>query len=135
MDALSQILRAVQLTGAIFVHGRFSAPWCYQSPKAAEAAPFLEPGAERVVIYHYLTEGECWVELGNQPPLPLRAGDVVIFPHGDAHRMGSEPGLVPAQPGDLAELLSRRPALLVHGGGGARTRLAEAPGGRPVADT
>ena len=62
-DALSQTLRVVRLVGAIFLHGRFTAPWCYQSPHADTAAPFLEPTAERVVIFHLITEGECWVEL------------------------------------------------------------------------
>jgi len=123
MDALSQTLRAVQLSGAIFINGRFSAPWCYQSPAAAIVAPHLEPAAERVVIFHLIIEGECFVELGNQPPVRLKAGEVVLFPQGDAHRMGSEPGLVPARGGDLAAVLSRRPGQLMYGGGGARTRM------------
>ena len=63
MDALSQTLRVVRLVGAIFINARFTAPWCYQSPSAT-AAPLLEPGAERVVIFHLITEGECYVELG-----------------------------------------------------------------------
>ena len=63
MDALSETLRVVRLTGAIFIQARFTAPWCYQSPRADTAAPFLEPGAERVVIFHLITEGECYVEL------------------------------------------------------------------------
>ena len=32
-----------------------------------QAAPFLEPGAERVVIFHLITEGECFVEMGHAP--------------------------------------------------------------------
>lgn len=96
MDALSQTLSVVRLVGAIFLHGRFTAPWCYQSPHADAAAPYLEPTAERVVIFHMITEGECWVELGNLPPMRLVAGDAVLFPQGDAHRMGSQPGLPPA---------------------------------------
>jgi AraC-like DNA-binding protein len=123
MDALSQTLRVVRLVGAIFLHGRFTAPWCYQSPHADAAAPFLEPTAERVVIFHLITEGECWVELGDAPPLRLAAGDAVLFPQGDAHRMGSQPGLTPASGARLHEVLARRPRLLAYGGGGATTRL------------
>ncbi|MCW5621928.1 MAG: AraC family transcriptional regulator [Burkholderiales bacterium] len=123
MDALSQTLRIVRLVGAIFIHGRFTAPWCYQSPRADSVAALLEPGAERVIIFHLITEGECFVEIGDQPPVHLNAGDVVIFPQGDAHRMTSAPGLTPAPGTGLAELLSRRPRLLTYGGGGARTRL------------
>ena len=123
MDALSQTLRVVRLVGAIFLHGRFSAPWCYQAPPADAAAPYLEPSAERVVIFHMITEGECWVELGSAAPLHLVAGDVVVFPQGDAHRMGSQPGLTPATGARLHEVLARRPRLLAYGGGGATTKL------------
>ena len=123
MDALSETLRVVRLVGAIFIHGRFTAPWCYQSPHADAAAPLLEPHAERVVIFHLITEGECWVELDGQPPVHLIAGDAVVFPQGHAHRMTSEPGLAPASGARLDEVLSRRPRLLAYGGGGAGCRL------------
>ncbi|HXW64811.1 MAG TPA: cupin domain-containing protein, partial [Burkholderiaceae bacterium] len=123
MDALSETLRVVQLVGAIFINARFTAPWCYQSPSADTAARLLEPGAERVVIFHMVMEGECFVEMGNQSPVRLIAGDAVIFPEGDAHRMASEPGLAPASGARLDEVLSRRPRQLSYGGGGPTTRL------------
>ncbi|MBV7476449.1 AraC family transcriptional regulator [Pseudomonas sp. PDM31] len=123
MDALSQTLRVVHLVGAIFINARFTAPWCYQSPCADTAAPFLEPGAERVVIFHLISEGGCYVELGDAPPLLLSAGDVVVFPQGDAHRMCSRPGLPPATGARLDVVLARRPRQLSYGGGGAVTRL------------
>ncbi len=123
MDALSETLRVVRLVGAVFIDGRFTAPWCYQSPEAATAAPLLEPGAERVVIYHVITEGQCYVELEGEAPLRLIAGDVVMFPTGDAHRMCSAPGVPPAHGQPLSEVLAKRPRRLVFGGGGTVTRL------------
>ncbi|MDP3252629.1 MAG: AraC family transcriptional regulator [Hydrogenophaga sp.] len=123
MDALSETLRVVQLVGAIFLQARFTAPWCYQSPPADAAAPLLEPGAERVIIFHLITEGECHVELDGEEPMRLTAGDVILFPQGDAHRMSSAPGLPPAAGTPLKELLQRRPRQLNYGGGGATTRL------------
>jgi AraC-like DNA-binding protein len=123
MDALSETLRVVRLVGAIFINARFTAPWCYQSPRADTAAPFLEPGAERVVIFHLITEGECYVELGSEPPLRLVAGDAIVFPQGDAHRMSSQPGLPPATGARLDAVLARRPRQLDYGGGGPTTRL------------
>ncbi|HEX2789121.1 MAG TPA: AraC family transcriptional regulator [Steroidobacteraceae bacterium] len=123
MDALSETLRVVRLVGAIFINARFTAPWCYQSPRADAAAPLLEPGAERVVIFHLITEGECFVEIGNEPPVRLAAGDAVVFPQGHAHRMSSQPGLPPANGARLEEVLSRRPRQLAYGGGGPTTRL------------
>lgn len=123
MDALSQTLRVVRLVGAIFLHARFTAPWCYQSPPARLAAPLLEPGAEEVLIFHLLLQGECVVEMEGQPLVRLSAGDAVLFPNGDAHRMASAPGVAPATGASLDRVLSRRPRLLAHGGGGAMTRL------------
>lgn len=124
MDALSQTLRVAHLVGAMFLHGRFTAPWCYQSPRADLAAPLLEPQAERVVIFHLITEGECFVEMPGEAAMRLVAGDVVLFAHGDAHRMSSQPGLAPASSGaPLSEVLSRRPRMLAYGGGGAPTKL------------
>src|SRR3984957_15628155 len=123
MDALSETLRVVRLVGAIFINARFSAPWCYQSPRADTAAPLLEPSAERVVIFHLITEGECYVEIGAEPPVRLTAGEVVIFSKGPARRMGSQPGLPAATGARLDQVLARRPRQLVYGGGGAPTRL------------
>ena len=123
MDALSQTLRVVHLVGAIFINAKFTAPWCYRSQRADSVAPLLEPGAERVVIFHLITEGECYVEMEGEPPLHLIAGDAVIFPQGDPHLMTSQPGLPPAKGSRLDAVLSRRPRLLTYGGGGATTRL------------
>ena len=96
MDALSETLRVVRLVGAIFINGRFTAPWCYQSPHADYAAPLLEPGAERVVIYHLITEGECFVEMAGQPlGVDHRAGQCDVglgIEHQSDNRSGEDPG-------------------------------------------
>lgn len=123
MDALSETLRVVRLVGAVFINARFTAPWCYQSPRADTAAPLLEPGAERVVIWHLITEGECFVEMEDGSVVRLVAGDAVLFPQGDAHLMTSQPGLPPATGANLDTVLARRPRQLAYGGGGARTKL------------
>ncbi|VWX63794.1 AraC-type DNA-binding protein [Burkholderiales bacterium 8X] len=123
MDALSETLRVVHLVGAIFINARFTSPWCYQSPHADSAAPLLEPGAERVVIFHLITEGDCWVELGAEPPVRLTAGDAIVFPQGHAHRMSSEPGVPPATGARLDAVLARRPRQLAYGGSGPVTRV------------
>lgn len=125
MDALSEILSVVRLAGAIFVQARLSAPWCYLSPRADTVAPLLEPNAERVVIFHLVMDGECFVELEGQPPSHLMAGDVIVFPHGNAHRMASASGVAPpATSVRLDAVLAKRPRVLAYGGGGATTRIA-----------
>ncbi|MBI3715019.1 MAG: AraC family transcriptional regulator [Betaproteobacteria bacterium] len=124
MDALSEILRVVRLSGAIFFHAKFTAPWCYQSSRGEAVGSQLEPGAEHMLIFHLITEGECFVEMDGAAPLKLMAGDAVVFAQGDAHRMNSQPGLPPpANPGKLAAVLARKPRQINSGGGGAATRL------------
>ncbi len=123
MDALSETLRVVRLVGAIFIQARFTAPWCYNSPLADTVAPFLEPGAERVVIFHLITEGECYAEMSDGTTTHLVAGDAVLFPQGHAHLMNSAPGVPPAQGKPLDAVLARRPRQISYGGGGAATRL------------
>jgi AraC-like DNA-binding protein len=123
MDALSETLRVVRLVGAVFINSRFTAPWCYQSPRADAAAPLLEPGAERVIIFHLVTQGECFVTIAGEEPVRLIAGDAVIFPQGDAHQMSSAPGLAAMKGARLERVLTRRPRHLAFGGGGAVTRI------------
>jgi AraC-like DNA-binding protein len=125
-DTLSDVLRAVRLTGAVFFSVDASSPWVAEAPPASVIAPHIMPGAEHVIEYHVMVSGSCWGGLVGEPPLRLEAGDVIVFPQGDPHVMSSAPGMR-GEP-DLA--LHRRPVgqqlpLLIDPGGGGpeRTRL------------
>ena len=122
MDALSEILKVVQLNGAIFFNARFTAPWCVASPAEASLAQTLGLGAERVLLYHYMVEGSCLITLEGMAPLRLNAGDIIVFPHGDAHTMASSTGAQP-QRLDAQAILRERPKVLHFGGGGEATRF------------
>jgi AraC-like DNA-binding protein len=122
MDALSEILKVVELSGAIFFNARFTAPWCVESPDEASLAQTLGLGGERVVLYHFLVDGSCLITLEGTAPLRLNAGDVIVFPHGDAHTMASSIGAQP-QSMDAQAILRERPKVLHFGGGGEATRL------------
>lgn len=123
MDALSDILRVVRLSGAFFFHARFTAPFCYAAARASDLAQLVEPGAERLVIFHLITQGECWIEPDGGEPVRLQAGDVALLPQDHPHRMASARGL-PTQPGgELAALISTQPRLISYGGGGAPTLM------------
>ena len=85
MDVLSEVLKAVKLDGAMFYNAEFSAPWCVRSPTPRTVASYLSPNSKHVIIFHLLTEGRGYAHVeGDGRPLPLNAGDIVIFPHGDA---------------------------------------------------
>ena len=85
MDVLSEVLKIVTLEGAMFYNGEFSAPWGIREPPAREMAPYLSPTGGHVIIFHLLTEGRGSARLEKGERVPLVAGDIVVFPHGDPH--------------------------------------------------
>jgi AraC-like DNA-binding protein len=95
MDVLSDVLRAVRLTGAIFFNVDAEAPWVAATPKASMIAGAVMPEAEHVIMFHAVTEGACWLELEHdeKPPLRLVTGDIVVLPMGEAHVFCSAPGM------------------------------------------
>ena len=49
MDPLSDVLRAVRLTGGVFIDARFTAPWCVTANMTAEdCKPFLATPAQLI---------------------------------------------------------------------------------------
>jgi AraC-like DNA-binding protein len=105
MDALSDVLRAVRLSGAIFFDIHASDPWVAETPAGSSIVGAMFPDAEHLVCYHVITQGSCWATLAGEPPVSLSAGDIIVFPHGDTHVLSSVPGLRRAP--DLA--MYRRP--------------------------
>jgi AraC-like DNA-binding protein len=92
-DTLSDVLRAVRLTGAVFFTVDATAPWVTETPAGHEIAPLIVPGSEHVIDYHIVTSGSCWGGIVGEPAIHLEAGDVIVFPQGDAHVMSSAPGM------------------------------------------
>ena len=57
-----------------------------------------------MIIYHLLTDGRASARLADGERIMLDAGDIVIFPHGDAHVIENGP---PTRPVDLGKELAR----------------------------
>jgi AraC-like DNA-binding protein len=92
-DTLSDVLRAVRLRGAVFYYIDGTAPWVAEAPAAEEILPAILPGAGHMMEFHGIVAGSCWGAIAGEPPLRLAAGDVILFPQGDAHVMSSAPGM------------------------------------------
>jgi AraC-like DNA-binding protein len=133
LDPLSDVLRGVRLRGAVFFHVSGDSDWVAEAPPAHEIAPLLMRGVEHVMEYHALAEGGCWAGIPGQPAVRLAPGDVVMFPHGDAHVVSSAPGMraVPDLPSFSSEELKRLPLRVVFSG--ANMLRAPPPGYRPDA--
>jgi AraC-like DNA-binding protein len=87
MDVLSEVLRTVRLTGATFFNAEFRKPWGFTSPAMETLAPTFESPRRHVVLYHLVMDGHATVRLDDGPNVALAPGDVVVVPHGHAHRM------------------------------------------------
>jgi AraC-like DNA-binding protein len=123
MDALSELLRAVKLSGALFYKSSCSAPWHLDAPPSKMFLPYIRARASHVIEFHHITEGTAFVRVGEENT-PLTAGDIVMMPHGDAHVMGAGSGGRPID-GDAAlpALWTGQLALASFGGGGEVTGL------------
>jgi AraC-like DNA-binding protein len=124
-DTLSDLLDTVRLTGAAFFDFEAGAPWAEMQPAGTTIANSVLPGVQHLIPYHAVVAGCCFGGLVDGPRIRLEAGDVIVFPHGDAHVMSSAPGL----PARLDRGRYRRPGshlpvpVRVDGNAGERSRL------------
>ena len=118
-DVLSDVLRSIRLTGAVYFDFELSSPWVAEAPPSREIASIVMPGAQRVIEYHLLARGTCWAHTVDEPPIRLKEGDMILFPQGDGHVLSSAPGMR-AKP-ELSMFVRRTPTLPIvyeMGGGG-----------------
>jgi AraC-like DNA-binding protein len=100
MDVLSDVLRAVRLTGAVFFDVKAHSPWVGTTPAVESIAAAVMPEAQHVISFHTMLSGGCWAEIvgGHIAPVHLDAGDIVIFPRGDPNVLSSALGIPPPAP-------------------------------------
>lgn len=89
MDILSDTLRVVRMTGAVFFDADLSSPWAFYSPPADEIRPHLQSNSECLTLFHILDQGQCWITVDGVASFQMREGDGVIFPNGSSHIMSS----------------------------------------------
>jgi AraC-like DNA-binding protein len=126
IDTLSEVLRAVRLTGAVFFAVDASTPWVAETPSGKDVGPFIMPGVEHVIEYHVVTSGTCWGGIVGEEPIKLEAGDIIVFPQGDSHVMSSGPGMRGMPDFESFRSLNQGTlplSMSLRGGGSERTQL------------
>ena len=124
MDAFSEVLNGVRLKGAMFFSAEFSAPWRLSTPHCRVLASTLAPEAPHLVVYHFVVEGTARAAVEGVPDLELLPGDIVVFPHGDAHQLSKGPGESAVESGAVLRRIATGDLSPMHaGGGGVATRF------------
>lgn len=124
MDALSDVLRVVRLTGGVFLEADFTAPWCVSGQvKAEHCRPYLTT-PRHVIAFHFVADGRMRIAADGGAPIEVNAGEIVLLPHNDVHFFGSELTSRPVHAGSMVQPpRDGGLARLVHGGGGEKARL------------
>jgi AraC-like DNA-binding protein len=122
-DLLSEMLRAVRLTGSVFLNGYFTAPFGLMAPSRYD--PSLPMARMRhISIFHLVAAGGCMIETASGLRREVKAGDILLMPFADRHKFwsGDAPEMIFAP-----SLFQQEPVEGVwkvrYGGGGAETRL------------
>jgi AraC-like DNA-binding protein len=124
VDAFSDVLRVIRLTGGVFLEAEFTAPWCISGKLSAnDCKPFLAT-PRHVIASHFVAAGHMRLRIDGGDTIDVRAGELVLLPHNDAHTFGSDLNIEimpasqviqPPQGGGLSRIN--------YGGGGEVTQL------------
>jgi AraC-like DNA-binding protein len=124
MDALSDLLSVVRLSGGVFLDAEFSAPWCIGAKVGPEDCRLAMAEPARVIAFHYIVAGRLLLQVGAEPSIELRGGAMVLLPRNDAHTLASEAGLTPVNADHLIqEVPGAGLARIRYGGDGEMTHL------------
>ena len=84
---LASALEQLRLAGAIFFRSELTEPFAFESTPLAMAEA-LHPGADRLLLFHIVAGGSCWVEAVDGERHWATDGDIIVLPYGDRHTIG-----------------------------------------------
>jgi hypothetical protein len=113
VEPLGEALHVLRMRRSFYSRCQFTAPWGLELPPI--------PGS---LMFHVVTAGRCWLEIADGEPRLLQLGDLGLVPHGEGHRLVSEPGVPGVELMELPRVeVSDRYEVIHMGGGGAATSL------------
>lgn len=101
MDAFSDVLRVIRLSGGVFLEAHFSAPWCVSGKISADDCKPFQVAPRHVIASHFVASGQMQLSVGGGDSIDVRAGELVLLPHNDTHVFGSELGVDPIPARDV----------------------------------
>jgi AraC-like DNA-binding protein len=113
VDPLGEALHFLRMNGVLYSRAEFSEPWGMELPPIGDC-----------LMFHVVISGRCWLEVEGAELTPLQQGDLALVPHGEGHRLLSEPGASAPHLFDVPrEEVSEHYEIIRHGAGGASTRM------------
>ncbi|MEM8972277.1 MAG: AraC family transcriptional regulator [Pseudomonadota bacterium] len=127
-DPIADIVRSIDLSGAVFLQAEFTAPWAITAHVTEEDCRPYMPIPRQVIAYHVVIEGELLVfapdNSGVERSHSASAGDIIIFPHNHVHTLASAPGLKTVCGDDLIlPTMQNGLTQIRYGGGGVQTKI------------
>ena len=123
MDALSDVLHVLRLSGAVFLAAEFTEPWCISTSSGRNVLAGGE--SEHTVFFHWLISGRCKARLveGGET-LDIGPGDLLMMPNDESHMMGSDLDITPVVADTLVIPEPEGGMLRINsGGGGEKTHF------------
>lgn len=112
-DPLGEALHFLRMSGVVYTRSELTAPWGLDLPAMPDC-----------VLFHVVTAGSCWLDVGDSEPVRLGPGEFTLVPHGEGHRIADASDSPVVNLFDLPrEQVGPRYEILRHGGGGAATQL------------
>ncbi|MBB1488140.1 AraC family transcriptional regulator [Oceanospirillum sediminis] len=78
-DPLGETLYHLRLNGSLYCHSELTGRWNIDIPAMTDK-----------MMFHIVLSGQLWLRLDKQPARQLSAGDLVLLPHGQGHRLFSD---------------------------------------------
>jgi AraC-like DNA-binding protein len=123
-EPLAEALERLHLEGAIYLRAEYTEGWALADQGGPFFAAMMHPGAERLVLFHVVASGRCWVSGADGERYWASAGEVIVLPYGDAFLMG---GVEPVEPVSIMSVVAPPPwtemPVVRHGEGGSRTDI------------
>jgi len=124
LDALSDVLRVTRLSGGVFLEAQLSAPWCLKGRISPEDCKAFQVAPNLVIATHLVVSGQMLVQVNDDEPMVVRAGELLLLPHNDVHAFGSDLDVAPfSQPDEVKSKAAGEFTRIELGGGGESTQL------------
>lgn len=123
MDPLAEVLGSIRLSGGVFLDVECTEPWGLRSHLTAADCRLLVPEPAQIIAYHAVLEGRMLAWVGDQPPIELEAGHVVLIPRNEMHQLASAADVPLVDSHDVVDMTRQGMLRLDYGGGGRRTRF------------